>query len=126
MEYVLYDIPNRVRKIKDVSSGLVKTKDVSADLLAQTEKSMISDLGMVPFKDTKNLTEGAHYIQLYFINVSQIYNATGTLDSSYFWVDHIINITSITQFYVDDTSQIVAMEIHANTSYQGNSGRQSG
>ncbi len=66
-----------------------------------------------------NLTEGAYYNQLAFTNNSQLYTATGTLNSSYFWVDHILNITSASQNYVDYTSQIVAMEIRANTSYHG-------
>ncbi len=66
-----------------------------------------------------NLTEGAYYIQLSFINNSQIYNASGVLNSSYFWVDHILNITSISQVYVDDTAQVVSVAITANTSYCG-------
>jgi len=80
MEYVLYDIPNRVRKIKYVSSGLVKTDDVSADLLAQTVKSMISSLGMVPFKDTHNLPEGAQWNLVEEPNVLAIVPGTEVYD----------------------------------------------
>ncbi len=72
--------------------------------------------------DVANLTEGAYYVQLSFSNDSVIYNKSASLSSSYFWVDHILNITSLSQFYVDDTTQIVAVETTANTSYQGNSG----
>ncbi|MHA1277546.1 MAG: hypothetical protein ACTSQ8_10165 [Candidatus Helarchaeota archaeon] len=69
-----------------------------------------------------NLTEGVYYAQILFSNVSSSYNASALLNSSYFSVDHIINITALSQFYVDDTSQIVSVMVSANTSYQGNSG----
>jgi hypothetical protein len=78
MEYVLWDLPNR-RKMS-VFSGSVDTNDVSADLLAQTEKSMISDLGIVPFKDTKNLPEGAQWNLVEDPNVLAIVPGTEVYD----------------------------------------------
>lgn len=66
-----------------------------------------------------NLPEGNYYTHLQFVNSSQIYNATGHLNSSDFVITHIINITSISQTYVDATTQTVTVEIRANTSYEG-------
>ncbi|NVM29849.1 MAG: hypothetical protein HWN65_13475 [Candidatus Helarchaeota archaeon] len=65
-----------------------------------------------------NLTEGAHHVQLTFYNDS--YGASGHLNSSTFTVDHILNITSVSQQYTGNATQIVSIEINANTSYYGN------
>jgi len=67
-----------------------------------------------------SLTEGPHFVRIIFSNESSYYNASGTLDSSIFWVTHVINITSLSQFYIGNETQIVTVEITANTSYNGN------
>ncbi|NVM52764.1 MAG: hypothetical protein HWN66_03590 [Candidatus Helarchaeota archaeon] len=67
-----------------------------------------------------NLTEGYHYVQLSFTNNSQFYNTSGSLDSSTFWVEHILNITSLSFSYLGNESQIATVEVQANTSYYGN------
>lgn len=66
-----------------------------------------------------NLPGLNHYVQVTFTNNSQYYTASGARNSSLFRVNHILTITFISQYYVDSTSQIVAVEVRANTSYQG-------
>jgi len=66
-----------------------------------------------------NLAENNYYAQVTFSNNSQYYSASGARNSSLFRVDHILDITYISQYYIDSTSQIVCIEVRANTSYQG-------
>lgn len=66
------------------------------------------------------LIEGPHFVRVTFTNDSQYYSATGSLDSSIFWVTHVINITSTSQTYIGNATQIVTVEITANSSYYGN------
>jgi len=66
-----------------------------------------------------NLPEKNYYVQVTVTNNSQYYIASGSRNSSSFRVDHILNITYISQFYINNTIQIVCVEVRANTSYQG-------
>jgi len=66
-----------------------------------------------------DLSEGLYFIQLIFTNNSPYYSAVGKLNSSPFAIAHILNITSISQSYNGNTTQINTVEVRANTSYQG-------
>jgi hypothetical protein len=63
-EFVLYDIQNKARKIKRLSSGLITTTPVSEDLLAQTKESMEGALGLVPFSDISAIPKGAQWTRV--------------------------------------------------------------
>ncbi len=67
-----------------------------------------------------NLTEGPHCVQITFTNNTMYYNTSGSLNSSIFTVNHILNITSVSQIYTGNTTQAVTVEVTANTSYYGN------
>jgi hypothetical protein len=61
VEFVLWDISNKVKKTKDSLSGSVKTEVVSEQMLAKAEKSMTRTFGLVPFSDITDVPEGAQW-----------------------------------------------------------------
>jgi len=72
--------------------------------------------------DVSHLSESTYFVLGYFKDISANRSGIGNpLDSGLktFAVDHILTITYLSQNYIADTLQIVAVEIRAYKSYQG-------
>lgn len=59
--FVLWDIPNKVRMIRYLSSNSVQTEALTNQMLAELEKSMPSFFGVVPFSDVNDVPEDAQW-----------------------------------------------------------------
>ena len=55
---VLFDIPSRIRKVKDLSTNSVRTTLVSIDFIAKVEDSIAGSFGLLPFPDINDVPEG--------------------------------------------------------------------
>lgn len=55
-KFVLWDIPNRVRMIKYLSSDSVKTEMLSEEMLAKVEQAAGRRFGLVPFSDISDVS----------------------------------------------------------------------
>jgi hypothetical protein len=72
--------------------------------------------------DVSRISEGSYCVLGYFQDISANRSGIGNpsdIGLKTFTVDHILTITYLSQNYIADTLQIVAVEIHASTSYQG-------
>lgn len=54
---VLFDIPNRIRKIKDFNTSSIQTTIVPLDFLAKVEDSIAGSFGLLPFPDINDVPE---------------------------------------------------------------------
>jgi hypothetical protein len=48
---ILSDVPNRVRKIKQLDTGIIETQPLTRDIGLDVEKQMAGSLGLTPFTD---------------------------------------------------------------------------
>ncbi|MBW7992225.1 MAG: hypothetical protein FVQ84_19730 [Planctomycetes bacterium] len=80
-EYVLWDFPNR--RTMSVSSGLVKTNDISADKYAQKEKILTFVTGLIPITDINDVREGSQWNRVEDPNVLAIVPGTEVYDFTY-------------------------------------------
>ena len=62
-QFVLWDIPNRVRMIKYLSSDSVKTELLSDEMLAKVEQAAGDRFGLLPFTDISDIS-GAKWIRV--------------------------------------------------------------
>ncbi|MBC8469167.1 MAG: hypothetical protein H8D56_06820 [Planctomycetes bacterium] len=80
-EYALWDFPNR--RTMFVSSGLVTTKDISADDYARKEKILTFTPGLIPITDINDLPEGSQWNKVEDPNVSAVVPGTEVYDLTY-------------------------------------------
>ena len=59
--FVLWDIPNKVRMIRYLSSNSVQTEVLTNQMLAELEKSMPLFFGVVPFSDVNDVPQDAQW-----------------------------------------------------------------
>jgi hypothetical protein len=52
---VLWDIPNRARRSKQMDTGITETVSLTDDIVADVEKNMRSSLGLTPFYDISEI-----------------------------------------------------------------------
>ena len=55
-QFVLWDIPNRVRMIRYLSSDTVQTEAISEEMLAKVEQAAGRRFGLVPFSDISDVS----------------------------------------------------------------------
>lgn len=60
-ELVLWDIPDRIEKVKALDTGLVETKAMSAEIVVEIEKTISGTLGLLPFTDISDIPPGAEW-----------------------------------------------------------------
>jgi hypothetical protein len=60
-ELVLWDIPNRVRRVKHLDSGLVEATNLSVEINTAIEKMIAGSLGLVPFTDLSLVPKDAKW-----------------------------------------------------------------
>lgn len=63
-ESVLWDLPNRVRRAKDLGANLVEITPLSDELIAEVEKKMSGSLGLIPFYDISDIPEDAEWSRI--------------------------------------------------------------
>jgi len=63
-QLVLWDIKNKVKKTKTLSSGSIETDPVASDVLARVEESIVGMLGLMPFSDISDVPEGAKWYRV--------------------------------------------------------------
>jgi len=83
MQYVLYDLPNRVRKTKFLFSDLIRIDDISADMFAQIKKTLTSTVGLIPFTDINRVPKDSQWNHVEDPNVSAIVPDTEIYDLTY-------------------------------------------
>lgn len=78
--FVLWDIPNKVRMIKYLSSNSVQTEALTNQMLAELEKSMPPFFGVVPFSDVNDVPEDAQWNHIDDRKVAAIVSGTKVYD----------------------------------------------
>jgi len=63
-QFVLWDITNRVRMIRYLSSASVRTEAVSEEMLAKAEKAIHQTFGLLPFAYYKEAPEDAQWSRM--------------------------------------------------------------
>jgi hypothetical protein len=63
-QFVLWDIPNKVKKTKRLSSESIKVETPSKELLSRLEKGIINNFGLLAFTDYKDVPKGAQWNRL--------------------------------------------------------------
>ncbi len=60
-QFVLWDIPNKVKMIKYLSSGAVKTTTITEEMLTKVEKAAGRAFDLVPFSDISDIPKSAQW-----------------------------------------------------------------
>jgi len=76
VEYVLWDVPNRLKRSKFVFSDLVSIDGISADMFGKVQKSITGTFGLVPFSDMNDAPEESQWNRVEDPNVSAIVPGT--------------------------------------------------
>jgi hypothetical protein len=63
-QYTLWDMKNRVKMIKFLSSDSVKTEPITQKMLAELEKSVAVEDDLVPFSNKKDIPEEARWSRI--------------------------------------------------------------
>jgi len=79
-EYVLWDIPNRLRRSKFVFSDLVSTDGISADMFAKMKKSITGTFGLIPFTDINSVPKNSQWNRVEDPSVSAIVPGTAAYE----------------------------------------------
>lgn len=58
---VLFDLQNRVRKVKNLSTDSIEETTIAGDFLAKVEKSITGSFGLMPFSGITNVPQGAQW-----------------------------------------------------------------
>ncbi len=58
---VLWDVENKVKKIKPMNSDAIKTSSLSPDIANQAKKTLEGSLGLIPFSDMSDIPEDAQW-----------------------------------------------------------------
>ncbi len=57
VQFVLWDIPNKVKMQTFLSSNFVQTEPITDQMLAELERSMIQNCGLIPYFDMEKIAE---------------------------------------------------------------------
>jgi hypothetical protein len=113
-QLVLWDIPNRIRKIKHLDTDLVGITSLSDDVIAKIEEKITGSLGLLPFPNISDLPEDAEWsrvldnglkatakgIEVYDLTwVEKVYGGSATFKTWRFFVNPEINLPQRTEFY---------------------------
>ena len=79
-QYTLWDIQNRVKMIKFLSSNSVRTEPITQQMLAEFEKSASGSAEMVPFSDRNDIPEEAQWSHIDNQAVSATVHGTRAYD----------------------------------------------
>ena len=81
-EFVLWDIPNSLRKSKNSDTGVIDTVQLTEDDIAGIERKISGSLGLMPFYDISEIPPGAEWHQVANADVgegdTELYELTWT------------------------------------------------
>ncbi|MCH7557477.1 MAG: hypothetical protein IIB56_08475 [Planctomycetes bacterium] len=80
IQFVLWDIPNRVKMIRYLSSDTVQTEVVSEEMLAKAERAIGHTFGLVPFSDINDVPKGAQWSRVEDPQVAAVVPGTEVYD----------------------------------------------
>ncbi len=60
-QFVLWDVPNKVKMIKYLSSGAIKTTAITDEMLTEVEKSISHTFGLLPFSGISDIPKSARW-----------------------------------------------------------------
>jgi len=63
-ESVLWDLPNRVRRVKRLGANLAEVTPLSDELIVEVEKKMSGSLGLMPFYDISDIPADAEWSRI--------------------------------------------------------------
>lgn len=121
VEFALWDFPNKIVKIKNLSSDLIKTETIPKETLAGMEKSIDQAFGLVPFPDLTQAPASAQWQRVEdpemasIVPGTEVYDLTwpqksATLDEVKFvrwrvFVDTKNNLPKKTEYYSKVTAE---------------------
>ncbi|GAH33945.1 unnamed protein product, partial [marine sediment metagenome] len=79
-QVVLFDLQNKIRKIKDLSTDSVQTTPITGDFLAKVESFIAGSFGLLPFPDITDVPENATWKQVADENIEAIVPGTKVYD----------------------------------------------
>jgi len=86
-ESVLSNISNRVRTVKNLDTGLIKTASLSAEMITETEKMMAGFLGLVPFADVSVIPDDAEWNR---VTSNELIAASDTAIYELIWIERTL------------------------------------
>lgn len=113
-EFVLWDIPNRSRKVKHLGTDLIETTSLTDDIIAGVEGKMSGSLGLMPFYDISEIPKDAQWnritddiseatarrTEVYDLTwVKKAYNGSAVFQKCRFFVHPGTNLPQKTKFY---------------------------
>jgi hypothetical protein len=63
-ESVLWDIANKIRKVKHLESGSVETMKLTAEMIPEIQNTIMGSLGLVPFHSISEIPKDAEWIYI--------------------------------------------------------------
>lgn len=88
-QYTLWDMKNRVKMVKFLSSNIVQTEPITQLMLTELENSAVDSADMVPFSDRNEIPRDAQWVRIDDGEVSVAVPGTKAYDLS--WIDKSTN-----------------------------------
>jgi hypothetical protein len=141
-QFTLWDVPNRTRRTKYLSSGYIQTETIPEPMLAELKKSEAESFGLVPFSDANGVPEATQWSPLEDPEVAaampgaKVYDLTwpakstsaeaGTLKKLRLFVDTRTSLPKRAEWYTQlPTEDEYGFEIFAVVSYHSENDIQS-
>ena len=84
-QYTLWDMKNRIKMVKFLSSNSVQTEPITQLMLTELEKSAADSADMVPFSDRNDIPKEAQWVRIDDMEVSSA--VPGTIAYDLNWID---------------------------------------
>ena len=88
-QLVLWDIPNKSRKIKYLDTDLIETAFLSGDIITKIETKLTTSLGLLPFYDISEIPKDAEWKRVADDGLSATAKGTEVYDLSWTEKQHI-------------------------------------
>jgi len=79
-QFVLWDIPNKISKTRDLSSGSLTTVAASAEMLPKIQESIVGLCGLVPFSSISDVPRDSQWISVDDANLTAMVPGTVVYD----------------------------------------------
>ena len=77
---ILSDVPNGVRKIKQLDTGIIETQPLTQDIGLDIEKQMAGSLGLTPFTDISDVPSGSEWSRVTNRGIESVSKDTDVYD----------------------------------------------
>ena len=84
-QYTLWDMKNRIKMVKFLSSNSIQTEPITQSMLTELEKSTVNSADMVPFSDRNDIPQEAQWVRIDDREVSSVVPGTKAYDLN--WID---------------------------------------